>query len=204
MEKEPDQRPIRIKVSDKRRSSSADESEAGVVEPDEVVMEEPEEVAEQSPKHDYLDDLRRVQAEFDNYRKRVLREQTVLADRASARLVERLLPVLDNFESAVAHGEGGAGVEMVYRELIKILEEEGLEEIKAEGVPFDPSRHEAFEAIEDEGVTEPVCRKVVRRGYALKGQVLRPVMVVVARPPEAPAGESETGSARDNEDAAEG
>ena len=138
--------------------------------------------AEAAP--DYLEDLRRVQADFDNYRKRMLREQTQLAQRASARLVERLLPILDNFESAISHGEGGAGVELVYKELRRVLEEEGLEEIAAEGRPFDPRLHEAFEAVEDESVTEPTVRSVLRRGYELKGQVLRAPMVSVARPPE--------------------
>ena len=143
---------------------------------------------------DYLEDLRRLQAEFDNYRKRVMREQTQLSQRASARLVERLLPILDNFESALAHGEGGAGIEMVYRELKKLLEDEGLQEMDVEGKPFDPTQHEAFQAVEDASVEEPTVRSVLRRGYVLKGQVLRPAMVSVARPPE----ES------DEQDAAEG
>ena len=142
----------------------------------------------------YLEDLRRVQAEFDNYRKRMLREQTQLAQRASARLVERMLPVLDNFESAIEHGEGGTGVELVYKELRRVLEEEGLEEIAAEGHPFDPRVHEAFDAVEDENVSEPTVRSVLRRGYRLKDQVLRPSMVGVARPPEQPKQEGEAGS----------
>ena len=158
----------------------------------------------------YLDDLRRVQADFDNYRKRMLREQTQLAQRASARLVERLLPVLDNFESAIAHGEGGNGVELVYKELRRVLEEEGLTEIPAEGEAFDPRVHEAFEAVEVEGVTEPTVRSVLRRGYRLKDQILRPSMVSVARPPDAGAGTEENSEASgdaesaDEQDAAEG
>ena len=162
--------------------------------------------------NNFLDDLRRVQADFDNYRKRMLREQTQLAQRASARLVEGLLPVLDNFESAIAHGEGGGGVELVYRELRRVLEEEGLAEIPAEDRPFDPRVHEAFEAVEDESVDEPTVRSVLRRGYTLRDQVLRPSMVSVARPPEAGSGSEdsdeasadvEPGSAEE-QDAAEG
>lgn len=155
--------------------------------------------AEKRP--DYLEDLRRVQADFDNYRKRVLREQTQLAARASARLIERLLPVLDNFEAAISHGEGGDGVELVYKELRRVLEEEGLEEIPAEGRPFDPRLHEAFQAVEDDSVDEPTVRSVMRRGYTLKGQVVRASMVSVARPPdEAPASSDDS----DDRDAAEG
>ena len=134
---------------------------------------------------DYLDDLRRLQAEFENYRKRMIREQSLLADRASARVIERILPILDNFEAAIAHGEGGAGVEMVYKELRRVLEEEGLKEIEAQDEPFDPRIHEAFEAHEDESVSQPTVASVMRRGYLLGERVLRPAMVSVARPTEA-------------------
>jgi molecular chaperone GrpE len=140
-------------------------------------------VAAEAP-HDYLDDLRRLQAEFENYRKRMMREQSLLADRASARVIERILPILDNFEAAIAHGEGGAGVEMVYKELRRVLEEEGLKEIEAQDEPFDPRVHEAFEAHEDESVSHPTVASVMRRGYLLGERVLRPAMVSVARPVE--------------------
>jgi molecular chaperone GrpE len=113
-----------------------------------------------------------------------MREQTAMASRASARLVERLLPVLDNFERAMQHGEGGPGVELVYRELRGALEGEGLAEIDAEGQPFDPRVHEAFQAEDDAEAAEPVVKTVFRRGYRLGDRVLRPAMVVVARPPD--------------------
>jgi molecular chaperone GrpE len=146
------------------------------------------------PSPDYLDDLRRLQAEFDNFRKRAVREQTAMAGRASAGLIEKLLPVLDNFEAAVAHGEGGPGVAMVHKQLRSTLEEQGLEEIPAEGVPFDPTLHDAFEAHEDESVTEPTSVKAFRRGYKIGGHVVRHAMVSVARPVEGD----------DSRDAAEG
>jgi len=145
-----------------------------------------EDVSQVEPDN-YLDDLRRLQAEFENYRKRMMREQSMLADRASARVIERILPILDNFEAAIAHGEGGAGVEMVYKELRRVLEEEGLKEIEALNEPFDPRVHEAFEAHEDESVSEPTVASVMRRGYLLGDRVLRPAMVSVARPAEASA-----------------
>ncbi|MDQ3954645.1 MAG: nucleotide exchange factor GrpE [Actinomycetota bacterium] len=203
MEEQPKGRPIKVKVSDKRRSTGRpeprpedkakeqpnNETVMAAVEPEShegpVVVEGGKETvgrAETSP--DYLDDLRRLQAEFDNYRKRMLREQTQLTQRASARLIERLLPIIDNFESALDHGEGGSGIELVYRELRRALEEEGLEEIQAEGRPFDPTMHEAFQAVEDADAHEPIVRSVLRRGYLLKGQIIRPAMVSVARPPE--------------------
>jgi molecular chaperone GrpE len=172
-------RPIKVKVMDKRRGAQA---EAGP-EPTSAPADA-DERAGAAAEAGLLDDLRRLQAEFDNYRKRVLREQTAMASRASQRLVERLLPVLDNFERAMEHGEGGPGIELVYKELRQTLEQEGLEEIEAEGAPFDPRLHEAFQVIDDADASEPVVKIVYRRGYRLGDAVLRPAMVVVARPPD--------------------
>jgi molecular chaperone GrpE len=136
----------------------------------------------------YLDDLRRLQADFDNYRKRTLREQTARAASASQALVARLLPVLDNFELAVSHAEQSRdfdrmlkGVEMVFGELREVLQSEGLVKIEAEGKPFDPERHEAVVAVEQEGAEPGTVVDVVRNGYELRGKVLRPAMVKVAK-----------------------
>jgi molecular chaperone GrpE len=136
----------------------------------------------------YLDDLRRLQADFDNYRKRTLREQTARAASASQALVARLLPVLDNFELAVSHAEQSRdfdrmlkGVEMVFGELREVLQGEGLVKIEAEGKPFDPERHEAVVAVDQEGAEPGTVVDVVRAGYELRGRVLRPAMVKVAK-----------------------
>jgi molecular chaperone GrpE len=136
----------------------------------------------------YLDDLRRLQADFDNYRKRTLREQTARTASASQALVARLLPVLDNFELAVSHAEQSRdfdrmlkGVEMVFGELREVLQGEGLVKIEAEGKPFDPERHEAVVAVEQEGSEPGTVVDVVRTGYELRGKVLRPAMVKVAK-----------------------
>ncbi|HEX2241619.1 MAG TPA: nucleotide exchange factor GrpE [Actinomycetota bacterium] len=141
-------------------------------------------------KHDYLGDLQRLQAEFENYRKRMMRDQAGIAERAAGRLMERLLPVLDNFERAIAHGEGGEGVALVFRELKETLAKEGLEEVSADGLEFDPQVHDAIAAHEDPDVEQPLVKEVSRRGYSYKGQLLRPAMVVVATPASA-AGEDE-------------
>ncbi|MFP5351612.1 MAG: nucleotide exchange factor GrpE [Actinomycetota bacterium] len=132
---------------------------------------------------DFLADLQRLQADFDNYRKRMLREQAATSTRAKARLMEQLLPVLDDFERALEH-EGSSGMELLYKQLRSTLEAEGLEEIEAEGKPFDPNFHEAIDSREDPDVKEIVVRSVYRRGYKVGDQVLRAAMVVVARPPE--------------------
>jgi molecular chaperone GrpE len=136
----------------------------------------------------YLDDLRRLQADFDNYRKRTLREQTARAASASQALVARLLPVLDNFELAVSAAERSRdfdrmlkGVEMVFGELREVLEGEGLVKIEAEGKPFDPERHEAVIAVEQDDTEPGMVVDIVRAGYELRGKVLRPAMVKVAK-----------------------
>jgi molecular chaperone GrpE len=136
----------------------------------------------------YLDDLRRLQADFDNYRKRTLREQTARTASASQALVARLLPVLDNFELAVSAAEQSRdfdgmlkGVEMVLGALREVLEVEGLVKIEAEGKPFDPERHEAVIAVEQEDTDPGTVVGIVRTGYELGGKVLRPAMVKVAK-----------------------
>ena len=136
----------------------------------------------------YLDDLRRLQADFDNYRKRTLREQSARTASASQALVARLLPVLDNFELAVSAAEQSRdfdgllkGVEMVLGALREVLEGEGLVKIEAEGKPFDPERHEAVIAVEQEDTDPGTVVGIVRTGYELGGKVLRPAMVKVAK-----------------------
>jgi molecular chaperone GrpE len=142
----------------------------------------------ETERNEYLDTLRRVQAEFENYRKRVIKEQTALVDRATSGLVEELLPVLDSFELALKNldsaGSGDIesvrkGVELVYAELLGVLEKAGLSRIEAEGKPFDPNVHEAV--MQEDGDGEPVVTDVLRTGYTLKGRVLRPAMVKVTR-----------------------
>jgi len=142
----------------------------------------------ESERDEYLDTLRRVQAEFENYRKRVIKEQTALVDRATSGLVEQLLPVLDSFELALKNLDSVGsddfesvrkGVELVYAELLGVLEKAGLSRIEAEGKPFDPNVHEAV--MQEDGDGEPVVTDVLRTGYTLKGRVLRPAMVKVTR-----------------------
>lgn len=138
---------------------------------------------------DYLAELQRERADFENYRKRMMREVSASGARAKSVIVEKLLPVLDNFERAIAHGEGGEGVALVFREFRTALESEGLEEISAEGEVFDPNVHEAVMSVVDDSVTEPVVKEVYRRGYRFGDQLLRAAMVVVARPAEESATE---------------
>ena len=132
-----------------------------------------------------LDDLKRVAAEFDNYRKRVARDQQSLAARAHERLVKELLPVLDDLEraleAAAEHQEAKLedGVRLVHRELQEALSKEGLEEIETNG-HFDPHVHEALlsqPSDRDEGA----ILEVLQKGYRLGDRVLRPARVVVSQ-----------------------
>ena len=136
---------------------------------------------------EYLEHLQRLKAEFDNYRKRVLREQTRAVEFATEPLMLRLLEVLDEFELALVAAEQKPdfhkfvrGVEMVYAKLADILKAEGLERIDAEGRPFDPALHEALFQV-DGGDGEQYVSDVLRTGYTLKGRVIRPAGVKVAR-----------------------
>jgi molecular chaperone GrpE len=131
------------------------------------------------------DDLKRVAAEFDNYRKRVARDQQSLAARAHERLVKELLPVLDDLERALeaasAHQEAKLedGVRLVHRELQEALAKEGLEEIETNG-HFDPHVHEALlsqPSDKDDGA----ILEVLQKGYRLGDRVLRPARVVVSQ-----------------------
>ena len=128
-------------------------------------------------------DLQRMQAEFANFKKRMVRDQTALVERASAGLVEQLLPVLDNFELALLSLEADQnvrkGIELVYADFLGVLEKAGLERMAAHGAPFDPNEHEA--EMQEDGDGEPVVADVMRAGYTLKGRVLRPAMVKVSR-----------------------
>lgn len=184
-----DEAPVdrKVKVTDKRRVH--EEEEGARATPTEEGGSPPKGDAEEARKEaaEYLEHLQRLKAEFDNFRKRVLREQTRAVEFATEPLVMRLLEVLDEFELALVAAEQKPdidkfvrGVEIVYAKLADILKAEGLERIDAEGKPFDPELHEAlFQA--DGGDGESYVSDVLRSGYKLKGRVIRPAGVKVAR-----------------------
>jgi molecular chaperone GrpE len=213
---EQDQKRSRVRVTDKRRVHHPDDRDAasappspkrGVASgdasgaPDEEARGSSEGtplVTEEGPSAsprdaearaaEYLDDLRRLKAEFENYRKRVLKEQTRALELAAEPIMARLLEVLDEFELALMAAERTPdferfvrGVEMVYAKLTDVLRSEGLERIDAEGKPFDPSRHEALLQAEGDSEGDPYVADVLRPGYTLKGRVIRPAGVKVAR-----------------------
>ncbi len=139
----------------------------------------------ESERDEAVDHLKRVAADFDNYRKRVARDQESLAARAHERLVKELLPVLDNLERALEAGEQheeaklAEGVALVARELRAALEREGLLEIETDG-KFDPHVHEALLTQPSEAEEGSVI-EVLQKGYRLGDRVLRPARVVISQ-----------------------
>jgi molecular chaperone GrpE len=143
------------------------------------------EQAEEKPAatEDYLAMAQRIQADFENYRKRVARETAAAGERARSGLVRELLPIVDNLERALASAEEGEqhlaqGVRLVHSELIAVLERNGVEQFNPEGDKFDPAEHEALSVRAD---GEPgLVVEVVERGYRSNGSILRPARVVVS------------------------
>ena len=134
---------------------------------------------------EHLDDLKRLAAEFDNYRKRAARDQEQLVARAHERLVKELLPVLDDLEraleAAAAHEEAKLeeGVRLVHRALADLLAKEGLVEVQTNG-RFDPHVHEALLTQAREDAEPGSVVEVVQRGYRIGDKVVRPARVIVA------------------------
>src|SRR5215208_3963886 len=141
---------------------------------EERIVDEPE---------DYLALAQRIQADFENYRKRAAREAAAAGERAKSGLVRELLPIVDNLERALSSAEEGEqhlaeGVRLVHSELIAVLERNGIEQFDPAGDKFDPAEHEAL-SVRSEG--EPgVVVEVVERGYRSNGTILRPARVVVS------------------------
>jgi molecular chaperone GrpE len=131
-----------------------------------------------SERDEYLDLARRTQAEFENYRKRVATQAADDLTRATAGLVESLLPVLDACDGAISHG--ATEVEPVYAALLQTLEKQGLERVDPVDAPFDPTRHEAVMHEAGDGDDDgTVVVAVMRAGYVWNGHVVRPAMVKV-------------------------
>lgn len=184
-------------------SSATDEPEATIV--DEVLDEDgivdepteheqlsPEELqtkcqeAEQKAEENYQK-LLRTQADFDNFKRRVRKDKEEQAKYAALPLMENLLPVVDNFERAMAAGKEAQdvqslmeGIDMVFRQFEQALEKEGLETIQTVGEPFDPHIHQAVMQVESEEYDSGVVVEELQKGFQLKSKVIRPAMVKVS------------------------
>ncbi|KGP75183.1 protein grpE [Desulfosporosinus sp. Tol-M] len=193
-------------LKDHKLSKDKDSMEGKVLESEEAILDEgsldnkertslennltleEELVRTRAKAEDHYGQLQRLQAEFDNYRKRTQKEKTEIIKYASERLVGELLPVLDNFDRAISAAKVNPdftsfsqGVEMILRQLQTVLDKEGLKVIDAVGQPFDPNIHEAVlrVASEDEHPENTVVEEL-QKGYYLKEKVIRPSMVKVS------------------------
>jgi len=142
---------------------------------------------------EHRDRYLRAAAEFDNARKRAARERDEYTRYANESLLRELLPVLDNFERALQSARNEttaaavtAGVELIQRELLRVLEKFGVTSFTSVGQPFDPERHEAIARVPALGQPEGTVVDETARGYLLNGRVLRPAMVTVASSPDSP------------------
>lgn len=182
-------------VSDESKDEVIDES---IKEKNNEATEEVEEVEvvssieeklrkKENEASDYLNTLQRTMAEFDNFRKRTIKEKTQMYENGAKEVLEKLLPVIDNFERALQSineeekNNGIAqGVDMIYKQLIGALKEIGAEEIDAMGNAFDPNLHNAVAHETNEEYGENEVIEVLQKGYIYKDRVLRHSMVRVA------------------------
>lgn len=154
------------------------------------------------------DRLSRLQADWENYRRRTERDRVTERERACEGLVKDLLPAIDDLERAISHAQATAegnevaqqladGVSAVHEKVVSVLEKQGVEVIDPAGQPFDPQDHQAVGRVEDADEYDETVADVYQKGYRLGGKVVRPAMVTVTyggakRPAEAPEGDAES------------
>jgi molecular chaperone GrpE len=166
------------------------------LEPGTVTSEQLAELKERAAKADeHWERLLRTTADFDNFKKRAAREKQDAIKFANESLFQKLIPVLDNFDMALAAAQTSAkdeavqslqtGVNMIYQQLKTALTDAGLEELDAAGKPFDPNLHEAVSQKETAEVPEGQVVQQLRKGYKFRERLLRPATVVVAKHPAA-------------------
>lgn len=136
----------------------------------------------------YIDMLQRLKAEFENYKKRIERDQVVFFEMATKDIIIKILPILDNLERALAASKEASdfealkkGIELVAAQFGEVLKREGVSIIDPAGEKFDPLHHEAFMQVESDQHEEGEVVEVFQKGYALKERVIRPAVVKVAK-----------------------
>ena len=191
MESKIDKKHARHGKDDDKQADLASETaaEAAAMTPEQF-----EKLKEQAAKADeYRDRMLREAADFENYRKRAARERQDAVTYANENLLQKLIPILDTFEMALAaSASDGAsaqslqtGVQMVYNQLKSALTDAGLEEIDARGKAFDPNLHEAVSQQESAEVAEGHVAQQIRKGYKYRQRLVRPAGVIVAKKPAA-------------------
>ena len=171
-------------IDNQKAKQPVGESVAVEVETAEAVLESTETL--ETVKTEMLDRVKRLQADFDNYRRRTRQEQCDLSAFVTQNLIKDLLPVVDNFERALASRPTedpsgfGAGVEMIYRQFYAVLEKQGISAVETVGAMFDPAKHEAIMKDEDSDQPEGTGVAELQKGYAACGKIIRPALVKVA------------------------
>ncbi len=175
------------------KEQSENDSEAAEAAPETEQVEEQERImleTKEAEIKELNEKILRIHADFDNYRKRAQREKEEWVKYSSLDLIDKLLPVIDNLERAAESLEQQdenikkifAGIEMIYRQLMEVLGEEGLKKIECLGKVFDPQFHEAMMQVEaEEGQEDNEIVEELRKGYCFKDRVVRPTMVKVAK-----------------------
>lgn len=167
---------------------------AGTEEEEETQADDQEKKAEEVKKdpkdtqiEELKDRLKRQMAEFDNFRKRTEKEKSAMYEIGARDIIEKMLPVLDNFERGLAsvpeeqkNTSFAEGMEMIYKQFVKTLEDAGVEAIEALGQQFDPNLHNAILHVEDESFGENEISQELQKGYKYRGVVVRHSMVQVA------------------------
>jgi molecular chaperone GrpE len=184
------------KQTDAATQNNPGEEPLVALEPGTIAPEQLAELKERAAKaDDHWDRLLRATADFDNFKKRAAREKQDAIKFANESLLQKLIPVLDNFDMALAATQTSAkgdavqslqtGVNMIYQQLKSALTEAGLEELNATDKPFDPNVHEAVSQQETADVPEGQVVQQLRKGYKFRDRLLRPASVVVAKHPAA-------------------
>lgn len=185
-------------VEEPKAAKPRADREPGLLDAEPVSEREAEAVASRLREElaDADDRLLRLQAEFENFRKRALRERQEASQYGSQNLFKDLVSVVDNLERAIAHAResGGGdlasflqGVELVQRELLGVFEKNHVTEIEALGKPFDPSLHEAMAQVESGAVPPNTVIEVLEKGFQLRDRLVRPARVIVAKAADGPA-----------------
>ena len=181
---------IEAELADQEETARADEELINNGQGDPERSEERSEISDDAKKRDQelyelKDQVLRVQAEFMNYKKRVERDRAELVQFANEKLIIELIAVLDNFYRALAtekkHDNFFEGMELIFQQLSKVLEDNGVEEFTADGEEFDPNLHHAVLMEESEEMESGKVIETLQRGYKLNGKLVRPAMVKVAK-----------------------
>ncbi|MBQ7534256.1 MAG: nucleotide exchange factor GrpE [Stomatobaculum sp.] len=190
-----DQAPEEAETAEVPETAEAPETEESAEKAPEEKDAEEADAGKKMPKKDPKDQkieeledrLKRNLAEFDNFRKRTEKEKSAMFDMGAKSILEKLLPVIDNFERAFSTipedpeaAQYAKGMEMIYRQLLKNLEDAGARPIECKGKPFDPNYHNAVMHVEDESLGENMVAEEFQKGYMYKDSVLRYSMVKVA------------------------